>query len=212
MNSTESGTFKRGGFALNKKGMLTPAGTVGDPASSSTQWDPSIVTQRGGRETAAAPVTGVTSSRVTGRGDNTDRMRREEGDIRTARSRAAGSGTEPALGNATPGATLSSTSATTPSNRLPSSSPPPPSSDLLEKSGSHSQSPSPSLRSLNSADFVILGVLGRGSSGVVYRTFYAAGVELIALKAISVVEKDKRKQLTQELRILTLIQSPYIIG
>jgi serine/threonine protein kinase len=37
-------------------------------------------------------------------------------------------------------------------------------------------------------------------------------VELLAVKAISIVEKDKRKQLTQELRTLTLAPNAYTIG
>jgi len=64
------------------------------------------------------------------------------------------------------------------------------------------------------SDYLQLSVLGRGSSAVVYRSFDKANVRLVALKAISILEQPKRRQLMRELRVLTspaVMASPFVV-
>lgn len=66
--------------------------------------------------------------------------------------------------------------------------------------------------SLRKEDIVILETLGRGSSGVVYKCFHVPTLQVIAVKCISVIEQDKRRQLTKEISTLTQCNSPHIIN
>jgi len=60
---------------------------------------------------------------------------------------------------------------------------------------------------VNASDFVEVSILGRGSSSVVYKTWDLSQRRLIALKCISAFEQNKRKQIVNELRLLTSLTS-----
>ena len=179
---TQSGTFKRGGFSLNKHGMTTPAsfGATSEAGESGGS------TQRTESGTRAFPWDAAGGA--------------VPGSYRSASSSTLVTPTSAGMGSPQSGHIRSagSSSASTPSS--------------ASASGSSPASSTPFFRPLNVSDLYTLGVLGRGSSGVVYRAFYAPTVELLAVKCISIVEKDKRKQLTQELRTLTLAPNPHTIG
>jgi serine/threonine protein kinase len=202
---TQSGTFKRGGFALNKQGMVS----------------------------ASPPHAQSHLHNWPGSGDITAREQQQQS---TARARAFP--WEVKAINST--ATTSAGGFITPTSQHASATPSPAQALVRTASGSsshsHASTPSsssgnplssptgnispatgssvstPFFRPLAATDIYTLGVLGRGSSGVVYKSFYAPTVELLAVKAISIGEKDKRKQLTQELRTLTLSPNPHTIG
>merc|ERR1719319_2196515 len=53
---------------------------------------------------------------------------------------------------------------------------------------------------LHSSDFMNVAVLGRGSCGVVYKSWHWTSKTFVALKAISVLEEEKRRQVMKELR------------
>ena len=68
---------------------------------------------------------------------------------------------------------------------------------------------------ISSDDLVVLRVLGRGSSAVVYKCFNTAKHEYVALKVINIFEQEKRRQLAKELRTLTStasMKNPFLIG
>ena len=62
-----------------------------------------------------------------------------------------------------------------------------------------------------STDFVEVSILGRGSSSVVYKTWDLRNQRFIALKCISAFEQDKRKQIMNELKLLTSTKCNNII-
>ena len=160
---TRSGTFKRGEFALNNKGMTTLPTSHLNNAVEDNDYDEYANEEFESEDpnTSPKPLPSLSTNN-------------------SARS--------------------DSSSASTPA------------SASLSSTFSSSSSSSVISHNLSKEDFVILNVLGRGSSGVVYKCFYAPTMELVALKVISVIEKDKRKQLTRELRTLTLPSHPHTIG
>eukprot|EP01084_Bolivina_argentea_P036921 68255_1 len=66
--------------------------------------------------------------------------------------------------------------------------------------------------SVESTDFVEVSILGRGSSSVVYKTWDLPNKRFIALKCISVFEQDKRKQIMNELKLLTNNNCSHILN
>ena len=54
-------------------------------------------------------------------------------------------------------------------------------------------------------------VIGQGSSGVVFAARHIPSNTLIALKSINIYERDKRKQLENDLKALDEFDSPYLI-
>ncbi len=87
-------------------------------------------------------------------------------------------------------------------------------SSLSSTLSSHSRSDSlQQALSLDSSGVVITGVLGRGSSAVVYKCYELRTMRWLALKSISIHEQEKRKQLTKELTVFTSPagQSPFLI-
>lgn len=54
-------------------------------------------------------------------------------------------------------------------------------------------------------------VIGQGSSGVVFAARHIPSDTLIALKSINIYERDKRKQLENDLKALDEFDSPYLI-
>lgn len=57
---------------------------------------------------------------------------------------------------------------------------------------------------LDAEDFTNVAVMGRGSCGVVYKSWHWTSQRFVALKAISVLEEEKRRQVTTELRMFTM--------
>ena len=64
---------------------------------------------------------------------------------------------------------------------------------------------------INSSDLIELGTIGKGSCGTVRRALHISTCHIVALKNIAIHEKDKRLQLVKELRVLTTLNSPYLI-
>eukprot|EP00472_Partenskyella_glossopodia_P012547 CAMPEP_0197536266 /NCGR_PEP_ID=MMETSP1318-20131121/53439_1 /TAXON_ID=552666 /ORGANISM="Partenskyella glossopodia, Strain RCC365" /LENGTH=653 /DNA_ID=CAMNT_0043094111 /DNA_START=260 /DNA_END=2221 /DNA_ORIENTATION=+ len=56
---------------------------------------------------------------------------------------------------------------------------------------------------MSSDDLVLLRVLGRGSSAVVYKCYHTKKQTFVALKAINIFEQEKRRQLAKELNTFT---------
>jgi hypothetical protein len=66
--------------------------------------------------------------------------------------------------------------------------------------------------SLHPSDFIELGSVGKGACGVVRRALHTPSLRVVALKEISVYDKDKRRQFVKELTALGSVASPYICG
>lgn len=65
---------------------------------------------------------------------------------------------------------------------------------------------------IHAADLISLGSIGKGSCGTVRRALHTPTCRIVALKNINVFEKEKRHQLIKELRVLTTLNSPYLIA
>jgi len=165
---TQSGTFKRGGFSINRRGMST------DETGSAHAQQPDV--DDTARSVAAAQQWDTTprpSARASATSRITSRHSAEE------HASSVSEDAKPHASSSPSGAAAVQSSSSPPSSASPTS-----------------------FRSLHASDLHVLGVLGRGSSGVVYRAFHAPSVSLVALKMISIAERDKRQQLTHELRTL----------
>ncbi|PKA63904.1 Mitogen-activated protein kinase kinase 6 [Apostasia shenzhenica] len=62
----------------------------------------------------------------------------------------------------------------------------------------------------SSSEMHVFGAIGSGSSSVVYKAVHATIHRVLALKRISIYEKDKRRQLLNEIR--TLCEAPCFLG
>lgn len=61
------------------------------------------------------------------------------------------------------------------------------------------------------SELVELDTLGQGACSVVRRALHLPSCKLVALKRVSVFDKEKRKQLVKELEVLTTLNSPYLV-
>ena len=66
--------------------------------------------------------------------------------------------------------------------------------------------------SLNPAEIEVGQVIGQGSSGVVFAARHIPTNTLIALKSINVYERDRRKQLENDLKALDEMSCPYLVS
>ena len=74
-----------------------------------------------------------------------------------------------------------------------------------------SESPRKKRYDVKPSDFVEVSILGRGSSSVVYKSWDLKHQRFIALKCISAFEQDKRRQIMNELGLLTNNNCPEIV-
>ena len=65
--------------------------------------------------------------------------------------------------------------------------------------------------SLSKESLIFLHVLGRGASGVVYKCLHIPSMSLIALKSVSILEKDKRQQMLKEIHTLSRLKHSSLV-
>ncbi|GAB5361676.1 hypothetical protein AAMO2058_000733100 [Amorphochlora amoebiformis] len=71
----------------------------------------------------------------------------------------------------------------------------------------------PKRTGISSKDLVLLRILGRGSSAVVYKCYRTSQRKFVALKVINIFEQEKRRQLAKELNTYTsTITNPFLIN
>ena len=66
--------------------------------------------------------------------------------------------------------------------------------------------------SLNPAEIEVGQVIGQGNSGVVFAARHIPTNTLIALKSINVYERERRKQLENDLKALDEMNCPYLVS
>lgn len=79
----------------------------------------------------------------------------------------------------------------------------------LNRDAAHS---TPEILVLKSAHLRELGVLGRGQNGAVHKALHIPSLIFVALKSMSVHDKNTRHQLIKELTAYSRLSSPYIVS
>lgn len=77
------------------------------------------------------------------------------------------------------------------------------------KESNNSDEPSSSYKQ---DDLIELSAVGKGACSTVKRALHIPTCKIVALKTVSVFDREKRKQLVSELQALTMCHSPYIIS
>mmetsp|Transcript_7257 Transcript_7257/g.13439 ORF Transcript_7257/g.13439 Transcript_7257/m.13439 type:complete len:168 (+) Transcript_7257:212-715(+) len=65
--------------------------------------------------------------------------------------------------------------------------------------------------SINPTELELGQVIGQGSSGIVYAGRHIPSATLLAIKSINIYERERRRQLENDLKVLDGFNSPYLV-